>query len=358
MLSNTSSGTLAPLDSVVGLPDFDWVARQYLPTPNYTYFRNGAGGEWSYRNNLEVFQRVTARPRVLVNVSNTAATLSTTILGQNYSSPFFISPCARAGQGNPDGELGLVQGAADGDVLYISASASTIDLQNLARARVDNDTYTQTLWRQVYLDETNDTSTQQLFANIERSGYSAIVFTVDSAAAGVRHRADRFGAGSADTAFNGFTWEYFDKVKTFTSLPVILKGIMTVEDARLAVQHGASAIVLSNHGGRNVDTSPSGLEVAWELHTEAPEIFKQIEVYADGGVRYGTDVLKLLALGVKAVGLGRPFMYANVYGAEGVKRAIDMLNLEVANDAAHLGLASIHDVTPEHFKWSPNYWYS
>lgn len=126
-----------------------------------------------------------------------------------------------------------------------------------------------------------------------------------------------------------------------TQLPIILKGIMSVEDAKMAVQHGAPAIILSNHGGRQLDGSPSALEVALDIHNEAPEIYQQIEVYADGGVRYGTDVLKLLSLGVKAVGLGRPFMYANVFGVEGVTHAIRILKRQIAVDAANLGVTDL-----------------
>lgn len=106
------------------------------------------------------------------------------------------------------------------------------------------------------------------------------------------------------------TWEEYHRLQNLTSLPLIPKGIMTVEDAQAAVQNGVKAIILSNHGGRQVDGSPSGLEIALEIHETDPDLFKKIEVYADGGVRYGTDVLKLLALGVKAVGLGRPFVSA------------------------------------------------
>jgi isopentenyl diphosphate isomerase/L-lactate dehydrogenase-like FMN-dependent dehydrogenase len=104
--------------------------------------------------------------------------------------------------------------------------------------------------------------------------------------------------------------------------------------------------MLSNHGGRQLDTAPSSLEVALEIHQEAPEIFDKIEVYADGGVRYGTDVLKLLALGVKAVGLGRPFAYANVYGYDGVKKAIEIMKREVAVDAANLGVDDLQNIDP------------
>lgn len=131
-----------------------------------------------------------------------------------------------------------------------------------------------------------------------------------------------------------------------TSLPIVLKGVGNVEDAKLAVRHGVKAIILSNHGGRQVDGAQSSLETALEIHEEAPEVFEQIEVWADGGVRYGSDALKLLALGVRAVGLGRPFMYANVFGQEGVEKAIDIMKHEISIDAANIGLASIKDISP------------
>lgn len=135
-----------------------------------------------------------------------------------------------------------------------------------------------------------------------------------------------------------------------TDLPVILKGIMSVDDAKLAVKHKVPAIILSNHGGRQLDGSPSSLEVALEIHEKAPEVFKQIEVYADGGVRYGADVLKLLSLGVKAVGLGRPFMFANVYGTKGIEKAIEIIKHEIAIDAANLGVGDLEQINPSYVR--------
>lgn len=126
-----------------------------------------------------------------------------------------------------------------------------------------------------------------------------------------------------------------------TDLPIVLKGITSVEDARVAVAMGADAIVLSNHGARHLDGAPSPLAVALAIHDQAPEIFTQTEVLADCGVRYGSDVLKFLALGVKAVGLGRSFMYANVYGTAGVERAIEILKREIFLDAVNLGVDDI-----------------
>lgn len=126
-----------------------------------------------------------------------------------------------------------------------------------------------------------------------------------------------------------------------TKLPIVLKGITNVHEAKDAVANSVPAIYLSNHGGRQLETSPSALEVAHEIYLQAPEIFQQIEVYADGGVRYGSDILKLLAFGVRAVGLGRPFMFANVFGVDGVQRAIQLLRNEVSRDASNLGLADL-----------------
>lgn len=126
-----------------------------------------------------------------------------------------------------------------------------------------------------------------------------------------------------------------------TSLPIIPKGITSVEDAQIAVAKGAPAIILSNHGGRHLDGAPSPFQTALKIHDEAPEIFRQTEVLADCGVRYGGDVLKFLALGVKAVGLGRSFMYANLYGTEGVRRAVELLKNEIFLDAVNLGITDL-----------------
>ena len=155
------------------------------------------------------------------------------------------------------------------------------------------------------------------------------------------------------------TWDLYQKLSKLTTLPIIPKGIQTVEDARLAVENGVKAIYLSNHGGRQLDTTPSSLEVALEIYNEEPGIFKKAEVYADGGVRYGADVLKLLALGVKAVGVGRPFMFSNVYGVDGVKKAVALLKREVAIDAGNLGVGDLQKIGPQFVNWkSTNLWFS
>lgn len=145
----------------------------------------------------------------------------------------------------------------------------------------------------------------------------------------------------------------YHKLTKMTDLPIILKGISNVEDAKLAVENGVAAIILSNHGGRQLDTTQTSLETALEIHNEAPDVFKQLEVYADGGVRYGTDALKLLALGVRAVGLGRPFMYANVFGVEGVEKVVELMKREIAVNAGNLGLNDLKDITANSVSFHP-----
>ncbi|KAI1456260.1 FMN-dependent alpha-hydroxy acid dehydrogenase [Annulohypoxylon moriforme] len=348
--SDLAAGELPPLDKLVGLPDFDAAARRHLPTMNYTYYRNGAAGEWSYRNNLEVYNRYKLKPRTMVDITNIESTLPTTILGHNFSAPFFITPCARGEYGNIDGEKGLVEGAAAGDILYMPALYASLTIEQITTFKKDG----QVTFQQVYLDS-NDTATQIIFDRAKTADAKAIVFTVDSAADGNRHRAARYGVGSADSAYTVITWDLYDHLTTMTDLPIILKGIQTVEDAQEAVRHKVPAIYLSNHGGRQIDGARSPLEVAIEIHQQAPEVFSQLEVYADGGVRYGADVVKLLALGVKAVGVGRPFMYANVYGTEGVSRAVEILKHEIAIDAANAGVADLKKIDPNIVDWTPNW---
>lgn len=161
-------------------------------------------------------------------------------------------------------------------------------MEDIAAAKPANGS--QVLFQQVYLSD-DDTETKKLFRQAEKLGFKGIVFTIDSAADGNRHRAARYSVGSADSSYTYITWDFYKKIQKMTPLPVILKGIQSVEDVKLAAAHGAPAVILSNHGGRQLDSAPFPVEIAIEIHQEAPELFQQIEIYADGGVRYGLDVL-------------------------------------------------------------------
>ncbi|KAJ0421471.1 hypothetical protein BJY00DRAFT_323264 [Aspergillus carlsbadensis] len=355
VLGDTPEGTLPDLDDMLGLPDFEWAARHYLNDSAYTYYRNGAAGEWSYRNNLEVFGRYRLRPRVMRDITNVESTLPTSILGHNFSAPFYISPCARAALGHPDAEVNFVKAAYEEDILYIPSLYASLSMDEIAAAKPANGS--QVIFQQVYLTS-NDTATQAILDQAEALGSKAIVFTIDGPAGGNRHRANRYGVGSANTDYSLWTWAYYNKLRTMTSLPIIIKGIQTVEDVKVAIEEKVPAIILSNHGGRQLDSSPSSLETAIEVYEEDPDLFNQIEIYADGGVRYGVDALKLLALGVKAVGLGRPFMYANSFGVDGVRKAIQLLKHEIAIDAGNLGVADLKKIDASYVKWTNNGWFS
>ncbi|KAF4991649.1 hypothetical protein FDECE_13997 [Fusarium decemcellulare] len=355
-LGDIEPGTLPDIEAMASLPDFDFAARNYLPLRNYTWFRHGAGGEWSYRNNLEAFQRYSFKQRALTDVTKVKETMATTILGHNFSAPFYISPAAAGIRSHPKAETGLVKGAAAGDILYIPSLLASKTIEQIAAEKAKG----QVLFQQLYLDN-NDTRTKELLARCEKAGAAAIVLTVDAVAEGNRVRQWRFKPSNPEKfseELSLFNWEYYDKLASLTDLPVVLKGINSVQDAKLAVEHKVPAIIISNHGGRQVDGVYSGIETCLEIHNEAPDVFKQTEVWADGGVRYGTDVLKLLALGVKAVGLGRTFMYSNIYGTEGVERAIDLLKHEIAIDAANLGITDLKKINPDWVRWNQNGWYS
>ncbi|KAL2676453.1 hypothetical protein Neosp_010211 [[Neocosmospora] mangrovei] len=347
----TANGSLPDLSRILGLPDFDWAARQSMNSSAYTRYRHGSGGEWSYRNNLEVFERYRFRPRVMVDASDIESSMETTILGHKFSAPFFISPCATAGLAHAEGEIGLLKAAAEQNILYIPSIASSVPLEKIAAAKARG---------QIYVSN-NKTADGLLFRRMEKMGVKALVLTVDSAGDRTRHRALRFEENTNQTrsaSFRPMTWAIYRDLQKLTKLPIIPKGIQTVEDAVQAMEAGAPAIFLSNHGGRALDGSPSAFEVALEIHKKAPQVFKKIEVYADGGVRYGTDVLRLLALGVRAVGLGRPFMFANLYGAEGVSHAAKLLKTEITASGASLGVADLKKINSSFLELSPNGWYS
>ncbi|KPM38476.1 hypothetical protein AK830_g8109 [Neonectria ditissima] len=332
-----TNGSLPPIDRMLGLPDFDYLARETMGFGPYAYIVHGAGSESSYRNNLETFNRFRFRPRVMVNITNIDTSLKTSILGHEFDQPFFISPFASAGITNKAAEEGLVKGAAQQNVLYIvTLPMLLVSLMNL-----------------------DEEPPRALFAKIEAAGFKAIVLTVDSAGDRTAYRSRRLlpdTSISRDPRYTFMTWEFYNELQAMTSLPIIPKGIQTVEDARMAIKVGAPAIFLSNHGGRALDGSPSPVEIAWEIYQEDPEIFNEIEVYADGGVRYGTDVMKLLALGVRAVGLGRPFMYANLYGTAGIDRAISLLESEITSAGANLGLSDIRDIDASYLKLTSTQW--
>lgn len=299
--------------------------------------------------NIKTFRQIFFRPRVFVDVSK--CDTSTTLLGLPSTAPFFIAPAALAKLGNPEGEVNLTKGAGIAGIIQVMSTNASNSVEELAAARVNDK---QKLWFQLYVHKDRAVTAKLLDKVVKSGAFSALFVTVDGPVLGKREADERLkasvmpvsieasgaGAAMAGNGAKSFTkalstfiakdlvWEEIAWMKKITGMPVIVKGITTVEDAVLALKYGCEGIYLSNHGGRQLDTSPPAMLTLLELRKHCPQVLTEMEVFLDGGVRRGTDVVKALCLGCKAVGLGRPFLYANTcYGVDGVLKAIESIPL-------------------------------
>lgn len=307
--------------------------------------------------NRLAYRRIRFRPRVLRKVGEVDS--STEILGVKSALPIFIAPAALAKLGHPLGEINLTRGAGETGILQVISSNSSCSLEELAAERTEG----QELAWQLYVASDRDRA-EKTIKKAFNLGMSSIWLTVDAPVGGNRERdtkekiardpvrqarlcfrvfahfsnlpsrQPKFGeksenSGSTSAAQFSYvdpnlTWEDIPWIKSLApGKPLVIKGISCVEDAILAKEHGCQGIVLSNHGGRQLDGARPPIDVLQEIRRERPDLLNDMEVYVDGGVRRGTDVLKALCLGAKAVGLGRPFLYAqSAYGADGVVKAV------------------------------------
>ncbi|KAK6068338.1 hypothetical protein SCUP515_09624 [Seiridium cupressi] len=331
--SNWTAGQLPDLDDMLTLNDFQIAAKNVLSGKYYTQYRTGALDEITYLNNLEVFRKILFTGYAFQDVSS--LNLNTTILGYEFAAPYFIAPAANAGHGSSGAEANLVRAAASAGILYVPSISSTLSTEEIAAAGAKG----QVMFHQEYL-WANTTRTQEEIAAIEASGFKAIFLTVDNTGVGgVRDRSMRFALGGDTGHALDFTVESLNALRNLTSLPIVPKGVKTARDVKLCADLGFEAVYISNHGGRVVDGAPTSVEILLDLHAQYPEVFDQIEIYADGGVRRGTHVLTLLALGARAVGLGRAPMFANVFGQEGVEKMLSILNTEMVTEMQLLGQA-------------------
>ncbi|MDL2343481.1 alpha-hydroxy acid oxidase [Deinococcus sp. MIMF12] len=353
------------LEGTVNLADLEALGRSRLDRNALEYYASGADDELTLRENRAAFARLKLRPRVLVDVSNVDT--QTEVLGLPLRSPVGIAPSAFHGLAHPEAEVATARAAASvGSVMTLSTLSNT-PIEEVAAAAGGR------FWFQLYL-YTDRALSAEIVQRAEAAGARALVLTVDAPFLGRREANERHrfalpghlsvpNAGSREQLaqmesesgsqlvnyFQGlidktFTWGDLAWLRGQTWLPVVLKGILTAEDARLAAEHGCHVWV-SNHGGRQLDTAVSSIEALPEI---AEAVRGEVEVYLDGGVTRGTDVLKALALGARAVFLGRPALWGLAAGGEaGVRRTLDLLEGEVRLALALCGKQTVGQVGPE-----------
>lgn len=347
-------------DELRTLGDLEALAQGRAPPDVWAYVQGGSEDERTVRRNRAALERWALVPRVLEDVSQ--VDLRTELLGRPVRAPFYPSALAYQGVIHPDGELATARAAARAGVLAIFSTLSTRSLEEIAAAAVGP------RWFQLYLQPEFE-RTRQLVVRAERAGFAAIVITADVPVLAVRDRqvaggglaidrpppigngpefttpARRPGFDGQRYRFRGeaaTTWAILDQLATVTSLPLVVKGVLSAADAQRAVEHGARAVVVSNHGGRQLDLAPAALDVLPEV---AAAVGARAEVYVDGGFRRGSDVLVARALGARAVGIGRPLAWALAAGGEaGVARWLELLSTELAMDLAMLGRRSLDEL--------------
>jgi isopentenyl diphosphate isomerase/L-lactate dehydrogenase-like FMN-dependent dehydrogenase len=334
----------------VNIAELERLAFEKLDPGAHGYFAGGAGDERTMRRNAEAFERWELRPRVLVDVSEVST--RATVLGTEMAMPILVAPVAFQLLAHPDGERGMARAArAAGAVMCLSSLTSTRPAEVAAAAPGGK------RWMQVYLFRDREV-TRAMVEEATEAGYEALLLTVDAPYAGRRERDLRTGfqvpaeirAPAIEAAVGhrslttaevfglvdpSITWKDLEQVCGEFDLPVLVKGLVTGEDAALAVEHGAAGVVVSNHGGRQLDNAPATIDALPEV-VEAVD--GRIPVLMDGGVRRGTDVAVALAIGAEAVLVGRPALWGlAVDGEAGARRALEMLAEELRLALALLG---------------------
>ncbi|KAL1297943.1 hypothetical protein AAFC00_006456 [Neodothiora populina] len=333
--SSWTTGTLPPIADCVDLNDLQIAAKNTLSPANYAYYRTAALDEITYKANLFIWEKIRLNGFSFRDVSN--INLNTSILGYEFAAPFFIAPAAQAGRASSGAESNFVKAAGAANILYVPSISSTQSIATIANAAVDG----QVMFHQEYI-WSDESRLQSELSQFESRGFKAIVLTVDNTGIqGIRDRQMRFSAGGDSGHSQAFTVESLGRLQSMTTLPVIPKGVKTAHDVKLVAELGLPAVYISNHGGRVVDGAPTAVEILLDVHRLYPEVFGQIEIYCDGGVRRATHIITLLALGCRAVGLARPAMYANVYGQAGVTKMINILSQELQTTMALMGESNI-----------------
>jgi isopentenyl diphosphate isomerase/L-lactate dehydrogenase-like FMN-dependent dehydrogenase len=343
--------------------DFELQARQLLPVSVYDYYAGGAGDEVTVRENEAAWARRRVIPRVLTDVGQVDTTC--TVLGHTIAMPILTAPCALNALAHAEAEKAVARAVAAAGTIQVLSTLSSTSLEDVAAAAPAP------RWFQLYVYR-DRAITRDLVRRVEAAGYVAICLTVDVQRPGNRERdlrnafkvpphirAANFGDaiadvddGSALLRYIGdqfdptLTWEAVEWLRGVTHLPIVIKGVLAAEDAHIAIELGASGIGVSNHGGRQLDTAIASCDA---LPAIVDAVAERAEVFVDGGIRRGTDVLKALSMGARAVLIGRPYLWGlAVDGERGVHRVLTLLHEDLALSMALAGCATLDDARALH----------
>ncbi|KAM0924790.1 hypothetical protein ACQ4PT_004714 [Festuca glaucescens] len=354
------------MGEITNMMEYQAIAKQKLPKMAYDYYASGAEDEWTLKENREAFSRILFRPRILIDVST--IDMTTSVLGLKISMPIMIAPTAFQKMAHPEGEYATARAAAAAGTAMTLSSWATSSVEEVAS------TGPGIRFFQLYVYKDRKV-VEQLVRRAEKAGFKAIALTVDTPRLG-RREADiknRFvlppnltlknfeglDLGKMDQAADSglasyvagqidrtLSWKDVKWLQTITTMPILVKGVITAEDARLAVHSGAAGIIVSNHGARQLDYVPATISALEEVVTAAQG---RIPVFLDGGVRRGTDVFKALALGAAGVFIGRPVVFAlAAEGEAGVRNILRMIREEFELTMALGGCTKLSDITRRH----------
>jgi 4-hydroxymandelate oxidase len=352
-----------PKPAAINLADFEKLAKKRLPKSVWEHVAGGSGDEITLRENIAAFARLTIVPRVLRDV--TERKLGCTVLGQPIAFPVLLAPVACLRRFHPQGELAAAKAAADAGTISVVSTGACYEFKEIAKSGRG------AVWLQLYAYR-DKAVTKGLVQGAEAAGYKAICVTVDVPVDGNRERDIRnnyfypremlyrnlkglgvkgLSRNMDDRALLAFadrelrvalTWEYLEWLKSITKLPILLKGILSPSDAVQAVSAGINAIIVSNHGGRQLDGAPASIDA---LPGIAAAVQGRADLLLDSGVRRGTDVFRAIALGAKAVLVGRPYAYALAAdGERGVARALNIIRHEFSTTMALAGCAQVSQI--------------
>ncbi|WP_226037832.1 alpha-hydroxy-acid oxidizing protein [Aquibacillus saliphilus] len=367
--SSENSSLISP---IYRYSDLEIQAKKYLSHHVFTYINSGSGNEETLTSNEQAFKKWKILPEFLNDVST--RDLSVSLLGDTFKMPFLLAPVGHLGAAHPDGELAVARAAKKRQVPYVVSTVSSYSLEEIAGELGDSPKWFQLYW------STDEELTVSFVQRAEKAGYSALVITIDSPVLGFREAdltnqffpvREGFGSGNyfKDPIFRSrleespeqnraaaieellkitfqpkLSWDDLAFIKKHTNLPIILKGVLHPNDAKKAMEYGVEGLIVSNHGGRQLDGVISSLDA---LPGVVKEVNGQIPVLLDSGIRRGPDVIKAIALGADAVLLGRPYVYGlGINGEEGVAEVLDHFLTDIDISLATAGKRTISDLDP------------